>query len=212
MTLIAAVLGGAGAAVGTIISALFAKVAAGAVIVLTGSAFFLLSMLLGTRRGILWTWNQQRLTRIRNGERDLLRAIYERIEFRSERGELTDGKLIQATLSVEEIQNKRTWSRSRVKHLMKRAARDGFISILSNDQLRLTPDGAALARRATRDHRLWEQYLIQYAEIAPSHVDRDADQIEHILGPEIIHELEQRLASEDLTRMPKSPHEIETES
>ena len=44
--------------------------------------------------------------------------------------------------------------------------------------------------RITRNHRLWERYLIKYADIAPSHVDRDADLVEHILGAELVSELE----------------------
>jgi Mn-dependent DtxR family transcriptional regulator len=55
-----------------------------------------------------------------------------------------------------------------------------------------------------RNHRLWEMYLIKYADIAPSHVDRDADEIEHVLSGELIRELE--LALEQEPRIPPSPH------
>lgn len=208
MTWIAALLGGSGAAVGTIVSALFAKVAAGAVIVLSGSAFFLFSMLFGSRRGVLWRWLQQRALRLRIGERDLLRAIYEKLESSRPDAELPDEFLIQEQLSLEQVQSMRSWSLSHVLELARRAERDGLVTIQKSDQLRLTPEGAVLARRATRDHRLWEQYLIQYAEIAPSHVDRDADQIEHVLGPEIIRELERRMVQRGEARMPASPHQI----
>jgi hypothetical protein len=36
------------------------------------------------------------------------------------------------------------------------------------------------ARR--RNHALWEQYLISYADVAPSHVDWSVDQVEHVLS------------------------------
>ncbi|NOX58681.1 MAG: iron ABC transporter, partial [Planctomycetes bacterium] len=42
------------------------------------------------------------------------------------------------------------------------------------------------------------------ADIAPSHVDRDADEIEHILSEELIAELEAELHADG--RIPPSPH------
>jgi hypothetical protein len=70
------------------------------------------------------------------------------------------------------------------------------------------------ARRLVRAHRLWELFLIHGASIAPDHVDRDADSIEHVLSPEIIAELEARFAAEPGLRgteetVPSSPHRID---
>jgi manganese/zinc/iron transport system permease protein len=42
-----------------------------------------------------------------------------------------------------------------------------------------------------RNHRLWEVYLITHADVAPSHVDWDADMIEHVLPPEMVTRLEE---------------------
>lgn len=54
----------------------------------------------------------------------------------------------------------------------------------------------------TRNHRLWEQYLLTYADVAPSHVDFSADYAEHALSPEITRELEAALAKRG--RLPAS--------
>ena len=70
----------------------------------------------------------------------------------------------------------------------------------------MTDIGSAEASRVVRNHRLWEMYLITYADIAPSHVDRDADMIEHVLGRNLVAKLESLL---DATKLPQSPHEIE---
>ena len=76
---------------------------------------------------------------------------------------------------------------------------------LSNDsRVQLTEAGRDVAARVVRNHRLWEMYLITHADIAPSHVDRDADEIEHILAPEMILRLEQLLENDE--SMPPSPH------
>ena len=48
-------------------------------------------------------------------------------------------------------------------------------------------------------------YLITYADIAPTHVDRDADMIEHVLGRGLVAKLEMLL---DATSLPKSPHPL----
>lgn len=211
MTWVAAILGGLAAAIGTIVSALFAKIAAGAVIVLTGSVFFVISLLWGAKRGLIWKWLEQFHLRRRVGERDLLRAIYEIIEDRLQKWQLSDQTLFSEPVTVEALLQMRSWSPQRVQQLLRRAVRNDLLTLNSKGEVRLGPDGAALARRAVRDHRLWEQYLITYAEIAPSHVDRDADQIEHVLGPEIIRDLEVRLQDIGHGTMPKSPHQIQVD-
>jgi manganese/zinc/iron transport system permease protein len=65
-----------------------------------------------------------------------------------------------------------------------------------------------MAVRVVRNHRLWELYLIHFAEIAPSHVDRDADDIEHVLDSEMLAMLEARIGGQ-FPDTPPSPHEIE---
>ncbi len=69
------------------------------------------------------------------------------------------------------------------------------------------------ARRVVRNHRLWELYLITHADIAPSHVDRDADQLEHVLGDAMVEKLEGLLAAKQLPpAVPPSPHRLAFES
>jgi Mn-dependent DtxR family transcriptional regulator len=74
---------------------------------------------------------------------------------------------------------------------------------------RLTDEGATEATRVVRNHRLWEQYLVAHADIAPSHVDRDADLIEHVLEPDVIAEQERLLAQRpDDHDVPPSLHAL----
>ena len=60
----------------------------------------------------------------------------------------------------------------------------------------LTSTGYQRAVNIVKTHRLWEYYLIHRAKLKPDHVHRDADEIEHILSPEIIAELEEILRAE----------------
>ena len=56
---------------------------------------------------------------------------------------------------------------------------------------------------------MWEIYLITHADVAPTHVDRNADRIEHVLGHAMVERLEALLVREhpDL-RVPPTPHPL----
>jgi manganese/zinc/iron transport system permease protein len=78
---------------------------------------------------------------------------------------------------------------------------------------RLTPAGLAAAAQVTRTHRLWELFLVESAGIASDHVDRDADDVEHMLPAPLIRKLEARLAASGRMpvvpqMVPESPHEL----
>jgi Mn-dependent DtxR family transcriptional regulator len=97
-----------------------------------------------------------------------------------------------------------------VETLLARGVKQGLLARQGEAGYRLTAEGAAQATQATRNHRMWELFLIRYAEIAPSHVDRDADMIEHVLSPDVLEELETALGQQyPHLRVPASPHEIE---
>jgi manganese/zinc/iron transport system permease protein len=52
---------------------------------------------------------------------------------------------------------------------------------------------------------------VLHADIATSHVDRDADLIEHVLDPELVEQLQQTLASRyPQMDMPPSLHPLES--
>lgn len=214
MTLVAAVIGGASATLGCLLSAMIPKLAGGPTIVLSGTAFFVLSMLFGTRRGIVQRWLRHARNRRRIGRDDLLRAMYEIIEARLPRGtsSVSDDEATEFSrqaVQFSELLSHRSWSTRRIRQVIAAAEREGTIRMDSETGWRLTGAGATTARRAVRNHRLWEMYLISHAEIAPSHVDRDADDIEHVLGSEVIEQLEKLLASRvPPATVPPSPHPL----
>jgi len=204
----AAILGTLSASLGTLISAMAPRLAAGAIIVLSGSGLFVFSLLLGTRRGLIWRWQEQRRLQRRTGRHDLLRAIYELIESTEPVHDVAEQRLLQARFSSAQLLEMRSWSLRRLQRLIQQAIRNEELERNPDGSCHLTPDGAALARRAVRNHRLWEIYLINYADVAPGHADYDADRIEHVLAPEIIRELEERLMQQDDKTLPASPHTI----
>ncbi|MCA9309816.1 MAG: hypothetical protein KDA21_01330, partial [Phycisphaerales bacterium] len=56
--------------------------------------------------------------------------------------------------------------------------------------------------------RLWEEYLVRHADVAPSHVDWSADVVEHVLSPEMIRRLEDSVSARG-EALPPSLHPLE---
>ncbi len=214
MTIIAAVCGGVSAWLGGVVSSLFSRFSAGAVIVLVGSLCFGASLLLGTRRGLLPRWVAQRESRRLVGRHDLSRAIYEMLEpqLASTDSTLPGDPLCQHELTYTAILERRSWSAARLDKLLRTAVSDGSLVTTENGWV-LTETGATSARQVAKNHRLWETYLILHADIATTHVDRDADLTEHVLDEELIAELletvSQRYPQMD---MPPSPHPLDTKA
>ncbi|MBX3439886.1 MAG: metal ABC transporter permease, partial [Planctomycetaceae bacterium] len=205
MTFGAGVIGGLSSCGGTIISALYPRMAAGAVIVLTGAFLFVLSLCFGRKHGVVVRWSRQRALRREVGRVDLLRTIYEVVEHRTDTPRLNAAELVAHDLSLGELLSVRAWEPTTLRRLLATAVQDGLIRQAGQETWRLTESGAAEARRIVRNHRLWEMYLMQYAHIAPSHVDRDADLIEHVLDKELVAELERQLDHAD-EAVPASSH------
>jgi len=211
MVIAAALIGGTSALLGVMVSALFPRVAAGAVIVLVGSMFFVASMLFGIGRGIVRRAVLQWQLKRRAGSQHLLRAVYECAETNAaaER-DLDTADLTRCGITFDAVSEKRTWSDRHLRRLFSSARRQKLLRVGADGKYFLTAAGLAAARQVARNHRLWELYLIAHADVAPSRVDRFADFIEHVLEPDILDELETLLAQEypHMTRMPASPHEL----
>jgi len=197
MTLLAAIFGALSGWLGSSISALFSRLPTGAIIVVTAGAFFLLSMFLSPHRGVLASVLRQFLLRRRVSYQHLLRAL---AEFEESGG-------ADCRFTIQSLLFKRSWTTIQIRKLIKRARRQKDLAQDQDQHYHLTEQGRARARRMLRNHRLWETFLIRYADIAPSHVDRDADEVEHVLSPEIVQDLERVLKEEK--DIPPSPHAVE---
>jgi len=195
MMILAALIGAVSGYIGAALSAVFHNLPAGAVIVLTASALFLVSMFFGRARGVLRRMVDHYQLSRRVGSQHLLRAMFELTEDSN-----------RPTATVEQLLEKRAWSRLMLARFLTVALRDGLVVESAKHQWRLTNEGLAEARRITRNHRLWEIYLMTHADVAANHVDRDADAIEHVLGRPMVEELEAALATQTEPNVPRSPH------
>jgi manganese/zinc/iron transport system permease protein len=206
MLAIAGVIGAVSGLVGSALSALLPNFPSGAMIVLTATLLFLVSMFFGSKRGVFIRWAHRRAFEKKVHRQHLLRAIFELAEG-DEIGRDLEAELPAHAVKFSDLLTMRSWSPRSLGREIARATHDGLLFELHKRgrQIILTPEGFRAAAQIVRQHRLWELYLITHADIAPSHVDRDADAIEHVLGPEMIHELETLLAVE----RPRSPHVLD---
>ena len=206
MLVISALIGGASGWLGASLSAFIPRLPAGAVIVIVAALFFVVSMLIGTERGVMIRFLRQSQLKKRMGRQHLLRALYEILEG----GRVTEELNIR-TVPFRQIRGRRTWSDTQLRDYIRRAYNDGLVEAPNKvDSILLTETGLAEAAQVTRNHRLWEMYLIEYADVDTSRVDRDADMVEHILGEKMVTRLENKL--QDYrgvgSLVPQSPHPI----
>ncbi len=211
MLLLSGVIGAASGWLGASVSAVYADLPAGALIVCAASAVFGLSLLVGKERGVLVRaarhWRLQRTVE----RQHLLRALYECLERAAEAQGVPGIEPGDAHRAVDlgALRSARPWRPGRLRAKLGAAERGGLIRPRTDGEVVLTDAGFYEAARVTRNHRLWETFLVTHADVAPSQVDRDADRVEHVLSPELVRRLEGILRAElrDVP-MPASPHTI----
>ncbi|MFH5803720.1 iron chelate uptake ABC transporter family permease subunit [Alienimonas sp. DA493] len=195
MFAVSAAIGAVSGGLGAVVSALFSRLPSGPMIVLTGAAIFLLSLVFGASRGALVRVRKRRALNRSVDRQRLLFAL-------SEAGAGGAGE--------DELERNLDWTAGRLGRALRRASAAGLLD-RTDGRVRLTEPGRAEAARALRQRRLWELYLETYADAAPGRVDRAADAIGDVLEPEVVAELESLLdgaashapdAAPDLTPQP----------
>jgi manganese/zinc/iron transport system permease protein len=175
LVLISALIGGLSGYAGASISALLPRKPAGAVIVLVAGSIFAISMLFAPARGVLADTSRRIRLKLLIARDHVLESLYE-IE-----------------IGTPDARHPRASSL-----LIKFIAARGWITT-TNSTLALTDSGRVQGQRIHRNHQLWEQYLVSYADIAPTHVDWSVDQVEHVLTDELIAELEHALSQRGIS-------------
>ncbi|MEM6391409.1 MAG: iron chelate uptake ABC transporter family permease subunit [Planctomycetota bacterium] len=184
LVLLAAAIGGLCGYLGSAISALLPRQPAGAVIVLTAGVIFLISMLIAPSRGVAAAALRRLRLKLGIAADHLLELAY--LTYRDR-----PGGPVHAD-AIDRLKQKRGWSPLISLLVNLHIARRG-LGQSSNGYFVPTAAGLERGRQVCRNHRLWEQYLVSYADIAPSHLDWTVDQVEHVLSGEIVLELEAAL-------------------
>ena len=218
MLFLSGVFGALSGMLGSGISALMANLPAGAVIVLSAAMLFLFSMTFGTARGMLRLFIEHKRLRQKILRENLLRDLYEWYE--DALGVNTDldrdNRLLGSKRfngpddrpELADLLTRRSWTRRQLRRTIRRLRSSGDIIVGSDDSLTFTDKGMAAASAVVRKHRLWEAYLVNYADVATGMVDLSADRIEHVLDKDVIDELEALFPASKKDRVLKSPHEL----
>ena len=91
--------------------------------------------------------------------------------------------------SLEQIASYQSLSKPYLRFILWRLLRRGWIGKSSRSTYTLTKDGLQWAAKIVRLHRLWEVYLASYVGVGEERVHRNAEEMEHIITPEIEQEL-----------------------
>jgi len=165
---------------GTYISFVLPQMPTGPWVVVFLSLIALLSFMFSPKSGIVFRYFSRR-NYLRKTHRDhLMKALYKAKE------ENKNG------LTIEEIYELYPYQKVQIDQSIKDLLQEGFIS-KNQSLVILSTQGISDAMRIVRLHRLWELYLNEYMNIAPDHVHESAEQMEHLLTPELEAMLEKRL-------------------
>ena len=186
MLWLAALFGIVSGAVGAFLSFLGPNLPTGPFMVLGATTVFSFAFLFGPRHGIVVRWWRQ-CSRARRVQREnTLKSMYHVLEDREFQGEGVSRREL-AERRRETIEDVKRQAEELRQHELVTLAEEG-------NMIFFTPSGWQLACAIVRNHRLWELYLTNAAQIAADHVHEDAEKIEHVLGEEVVRELERRLA------------------
>jgi manganese/zinc/iron transport system permease protein len=182
MLVLAGVFGALSGGLGAYISYLSPKMPTGPWMVVAATILFAISFFGAPKRGMLPRFVRHLRFRRRTAEENVLRTMYLLGEPLGQWGD---------NYSATELMQYRSMRATALSHTLHRLIDKDLVREPAEGRYALTEDGVRRAARVTRLHRLWELYLTRKLEIAPDHVHDDAEEIEHILTPE----LEERLAA-----------------
>lgn len=192
MLALAAAFGAISGALGAYTSYLSTKMPTGPWMVTAATFFFLVSLIFAPKRGVLARLARLFRFRRKTASENLLRTLYGFGEAQSD---------WETPHSIPEMLQHRGASVRQLRRTLARLSKSGDVEEVTPGMFRLTSNGKVRGARVTRLHRLWELYLTRKLEIAPDHVHDDAEEIEHILTPD----LERRLL-ELLEHPSEDPH------
>lgn len=161
-------------------SLLFPKVVlpTGPMIVLVASCLCVLSLLFAPERGRLWRMMRASKFRSQVLRENMLKAMW---------------RYGEPQVPLDYLKGCQTISPWGFHKLLKQLTASGWMEQADQKSVKLTAEGRLWAARVVRLHRLWEVYLVDYLGMGAERVHYSAEEMEHILTPELEKELTQLL-------------------
>ena len=186
MVFLAGLMGAVSGALGAFISFLAPRMPTGPWMVTAATAMFAISLVFAPGRGMIPRALLHLRNRRKTADENILTTLYRL-------GEET--RDIAGLQTIEAVAERRRMTTPQVAAVLKRLQAEGLTIPASGTTRawRLTPPGLERAKRVIRLHRLWEIYLAERLHLASDHVHADAEDVEHIITPEIEADLERIL-------------------
>lgn len=183
MVFLASVFGIVAGILGAYVSFLAPRFPTGPWMVVVISLVFLLSVLFAPKRGVVSRIMTHFANRRKMTLDHLLKTLFKAGQERRNWLDYYPASQIAQMWSFTPKELRRGLTRLKRKGLIEEHAH----------MYRLTERGIQEGARVTRLHRLWEVYLTRFLDLPDDHVHRDAEDMEHILTPEMEAQLEQIL-------------------
>jgi manganese/zinc/iron transport system permease protein len=183
MVLLASIFGIISGILGAYVSFLAPRFPTGPWMVVVISLVFLLSVLFAPKRGVVSRIRMHYTNRRKMTFDHLLKVLFKAGQERKD---------WRTFYSVHQIRQMWSFNPRELQHGLVRLKRRGLLEQKAN-LYRLTDNGVHEGARVVKLHRLWEVYLTRFLELPEDHVHRDAEDMEHILTPEMEARLEKLL-------------------
>jgi manganese/zinc/iron transport system permease protein len=185
MLLLSAIFGLCSGGAGAFFSFVGRNLPTGPFMVLAAAGLFAGALFFGPRHGIASRWWRQWSRSARIQRENALKAIYH---------ELESGDFITEHVALQALAERRRETLEEVRRQVAKLGAHRQASLSADGEtVSLTPEGWQRACEIVRNHRLWELYLTNEAQVASDHVHEDAEIIEHVLGEASVLQLEKRL-------------------
>ncbi|PID71694.1 MAG: ABC transporter [Desulfobulbus propionicus] len=183
MLILSAGFGLATGSIGSFLSFVGRNLPTGPFMVIAAGLVFMAALFFGPRHGIVSRWWRQRSRSARIRCENTLKALYHVLE---------NGDFQEESITLYEFSQHRGEPIETATQQWKELEKLGYLT-LRNDVAAFTPEGWQRACEIVRNHRLWELYLTNEAQVADDHVHDDAEKVEHVLGEEVVRRLERCL-------------------
>lgn len=147
----------------------------GPMIVIVAASICVLSLLFAPERGVLVRLFRIARFRYTCACENVLKAMWR--------------KGVDTPIMFQDIVSYQTVSKFYVYFVLNRLTSSGWVEKKGLGSYRLTHDGALWAAKIVRLHRLWEVYLADFLGVGAERVHRSAEEMEHIINPELEQQL-----------------------
>ncbi len=123
--------------------------------------------------------NKLNKVNLTKSEEDYLKALFQLL--------IDDGL---ATVGNNQLAEYMNVAPASANHMVKKLKSKGYVVSEKYGKLELTEEGAAIALKLIRRHRLWETFLCDYLNFTWDEVHEVAEQLEHIKSEKLVDELD----------------------